>query len=308
MNVHYMPLPIHPSYRAGFQTTPEACPRAAAVSEQIVSLPIFPSMSENDISDVINAVVKVTRGVFPGMKIVAIIQARMGSTRLPGKVLLDLAGKPVLERVVRRCRRAAQVDEVIIATTLKAADDPIMDLCVAQKSDCYRGSEDDVLDRYYQAARWSKAETVVRITADCPLVEPEVIQRCVGEFLEPPAVDYAANTLPPRTFPRGLDVEVFSFAALERAWQEDGNPAWREHVTPYIYRHPEVYRLRAVVNDVDYSDMRWCVDTQEDLALVRNIYGAFGTDGFSWREVVTLLQQNPQWLELNRAVVQKELL
>ncbi len=242
------------------------------------------------------------------MKIVAIIQARMGSTRLPGKVLLDLAGKPLLERVVQRCRRAAELAEVIIATTDNVAGDPIAELCAVRHWPCFRGSEDDVLDRYYQAARWSKAETVVRITSDCPLLEPEVIQRCVREFLEPPPVDYAGNGLPPLTFPRGLDVEVFSFAALERAWHEDGNPAWREHVTPYIYRHPEVYRLRAVVNDVDYSDMRWCIDTQEDLALVRNIYEAFGTDGFSWREVVTLLQQNPQWLELNRAVVQKELL
>ncbi len=242
------------------------------------------------------------------MKVIAIIQVRMGSTRLPGKVLMDLAGKPMLERVVERCRRAAELADVIVATTDNGSDDPIVELCAARHWPCFRGSEDDVLDRYYQTALWSKAGVVARITSDCPLIDPEVIDRCIEEFFETPGTDYVSNCFLPRTFPRGLDVEVFSFTALERAWHEDNNPAWREHVTPYIYRHPEVFRLRAIENDVDYSPMRWCVDTQEDLALVRNIYEAFGTDGFSWREVVTILQQNPQWLELNRAVVQKELL
>jgi spore coat polysaccharide biosynthesis protein SpsF len=241
------------------------------------------------------------------MQIVAIIQARMGSTRLPGKVLMDLAGKTMLERVMQRCRRTVRLDEVIIATTDKTSDDPIAELCAQQDWPCFRGSEDDVLDRYYQAARWRKADTVVRITSDCPLIDSEVIDRCIKEFLETPNVGYVTNCWPFRTFPRGLDVEVFSFAVLEQAWRQDYNPAWREHVTPYIYCHPEIFQVRAIVNDVDYSNMRWCVDTQEDLALVRNIYEAFGTDRFSWRQVLTILQQNPQWLELNCTIIQKEL-
>ena len=239
-------------------------------------------------------------------KVVAIIQARMGSTRLPGKVLLDLAGAPVLARVVNRCRRAATLNDVVVATTTLAADDPIVALCRANNWPSFRGQEDDVLDRYYQAARQSRAEVVVRITSDCPLIDPEIIDLMVKTFLEPGALDYAGNSLPPRTFPRGLDVEVFSFEALARAWREDHNPAWREHVTPYIYRHPEKFRLHAVVNNPDLSLMRWTVDTAEDLAFVRKIYGYFGHDGFSWREVLQLLERYPEWQEINRHVAQKE--
>lgn len=240
-------------------------------------------------------------------KVVAIIQARLGSTRLPGKVLLDLAGAPVLARVVNRCRRAATLDEVLVATTTLAADDPIVALCRANNWQSFRGQEDDVLDRYYHAALQGRAGVVVRITSDCPLIEPEVIDLTVQTFLSHGALDYAGNSLPPRTFPRGLDVEVFSFEALARAWREDGNPAWREHVTPYIYRHPEKFRLHAVVNDPDLSFMRWTVDTPEDLKFVRKIYEYFGHDGFSWREVLILLAQHPEWLEINRHVAQKEL-
>ena len=240
------------------------------------------------------------------MRIVAIIQARMGSTRLPGKVLLDLAGAPVLARVVNRCRRAATLDDVVVATTTLAADDPIVELCRANNWKSFRGQEDDVLDRYYHAAMQSQAEVVVRITSDCPLIEPEIIDLTVKTFLEHGSLDYAGNSLPPRTFPRGLDVEVFSFEALARAWREDTNPAWREHVTPYIYRHPEKFRLHAVINDADLSSRRWTVDTAADLAFVRKIYEQFSHDGFSWREVLKLLEKHPEWLEINRHVVQKE--
>jgi len=251
--------------------------------------------------------VKRTDGINnPREKIVAIIQARLGSTRLPGKVLLDLAGAPVLARVINRCRRAATLNDVVVATTTLAADDPIVELCRANNWPSFRGQEDDVLDRYYQAARQSRAEVVVRITSDCPLIDPEIIDLMVKTFLEPGALDYAGNSLPPRTFPRGLDVEVFSFEALARAWRDDANPAWREHVTPYIYRHPEKFRLHAVVNNPDLSLMRWTVDTAEDLAFVRKIYGYFGHDGFSWREVLQLLERYPEWQEINRHVAQKE--
>lgn len=231
----------------------------------------------------------------------------MGSTRLPGKVLMDLAGKPLLERVVQRCRRAVHLDELVIATTHKAADDPIVELCVARNWACFRGSEEDVLERYYRVAQEIKADIIVRITADCPLIEPTVIDRCIKEFLDNPATDYASNFLTPRTFPRGLDVEVFSVTALERAWREDDNPAWREHVTPYIYRHPESFQSLAVVNEMDYSHLRWCVDTMEDLDLVRKIYETFQDEDFSWKQVLILLERHPDWLELNRSVLQKDL-
>ena len=269
------------------------------------------------------------------MKVVAIVQARCGSTRLPGKVLMDLLGEPMLARVVARVQRAGTLGEemgtgsepkdagrgappcgevpvplsshVVVATTLEPADEAIARLCAARGWPCYRGSQDDVLDRFYQAARQHGAEAVVRITSDCPLIDPAVIDQVVNEFLErQPKVDYASNVLMRRTFPRGLDTEVFSFVALQRAWQEDRNPAWREHVTPYFYRHPEMFRLHAVFNATDCSDMRWSVDTAEDWALVLRIYEHFGHDRFSWREALELVRQRPQWLEVNRHIAQKE--
>jgi len=238
-------------------------------------------------------------------RIVAIIQARMGSTRLPGKVLKDLAGEPLLARVVSRTMRASRINGVVVATTRDANDDDIVDLCQERGWRSFRGSEEDVLDRYYQAALASEADILARITSDCPLVEPEIIDRVTNELLSYyPEVDFVGNTLT-RTFPRGLDVEVMTFKALERAWREDRNTAWREHVTPYIYRHPDKFRIRNVANDVDYSPMRWTVDTIEDLTFVRKIYGHFQSDTFTWREVLRLLEVHPEWLEINRDVQQK---
>jgi spore coat polysaccharide biosynthesis protein SpsF len=230
----------------------------------------------------------------------------MGSSRLPGKVLLDLAGEPMLARVVNRVRRARCLDEVVIATTIEPADDPLATLCAARGWPCFRGSRDDVLDRYYRAALAFGADIVVRITSDCPLIEPEVIDRVVRELLDrcPPA-DYACNDLPRRTYPRGLDVEAFRFETLKELWREDRNPTWREHVTPFLYHHPERFAIHGVLNDRDLSAMRWTVDTPEDLELVRRIYAAFAHDSFSWQEVLTLLEENPQWLEVNRHVQQK---
>ena len=159
-------------------------------------------------------------------RIVAVIQARMGSTRLPGKVLKPLAGQPVLARVVDRVRRARHVDEVVVATTTLPADDVLADLCRTRGWACERGSEEDLLDRYHAAAAAHHADAVVRITSDCPVIDPGVVDRVVEAFLVQPC-DYASNTLEPRTFPRGLDTEVFSQAALELAWREDDNPVWR---------------------------------------------------------------------------------
>ena len=240
------------------------------------------------------------------IRIVAIIQARMGSTRLPGKVMMDLAGKPMLARVVNRVRRAAELDEVIVATTTDADDDRIVDLCRERGWPVFRGSEEDVLDRYYQAAMAHDVGAVVRISSDCPLIDPEIVDVVVLEFLSHyPDVDYVSNGIRP-TYPLGLNVGIMSFPALQQAWREDANPAWREHVTQYIIRNPDLFRVRGVENHVDYSYMRWTVDTPEDLAFVRRIYDHFGNDEFNWREVIALLERNPDWLEINRHVTQKE--
>lgn len=239
------------------------------------------------------------------MKIVAIIQARMGSTRLPGKVMMDLAGEPMLVRVINRTKRAKTIDEVVVATTIKPDDDGIVDLCVERGWAYFRGSEEDVLDRYYNAAIEYDANVVVRITSDCPLIEPSVIDLVVNKFLHnQPEVGYCSNSLK-RSFPRGLDVEVIDFDALKYAWREDNDPRLREHVTQYIIRHPEVFHQRNVSNSVDLSYLRWTVDAAEDLAFVRKIYEHFIYDHFTWIEVLELLKKNPDWLDINRHIRQK---
>jgi spore coat polysaccharide biosynthesis protein SpsF len=238
------------------------------------------------------------------MTTVAIVQARMGSTRLPGKVLEPLLGEPILTRVMRRAGRARRLDACVVATSVVAEDDPIADLAAREGWSCERGSLDDLLDRYVMAARAHGADVVVRITADCPLIDPQVIDDTIAAF-EGGGCDYAATGLEPRTFPRGLDVEVMSLTALEQAWQDDSDPAWREHVTPYLYRHPERFRLCRVGTEDDQSDHRWTVDTPEDYELVRKIYDAFGRDDFTWRDALALVESHPDWEDLNRHVVQK---
>ena len=238
------------------------------------------------------------------MTTVAIVQARTGSTRLPSKVLLPLLGEPMLTRVVRRVGRARSLDRVVVATTTLREDDAIVDLCSSERVAVTRGSPDDLLDRYVSAARENDADTIVRVTSDCPLIDPVVIDETVGAFTAG-GVDYASTGLEPRTYPRGLDVEVVSRPALERAWREDTDPRWREHATPYIYRHPERFRLLPVAADEDLSTHRWSVDTPDDYELVRRIYDAFGRDDFGWREVLDLLERHPDWADINRHVVQK---
>ena len=237
-------------------------------------------------------------------KIVAIVQARTGSTRLPGKVLLPLLGEPILTRVMRRAARATSVDAVVVATTSQPNDDAIVDLAEAEGWPVERGSETDLLDRYVTAARVHDADVVVRITSDCPLIDPGIVDETVAAFAGGDW-DYASSALEPRTYPRGLDVEVIAREALERAWREDRDPAWREHVSPYLYRHPEAFRLLRVAAPKDYSAHRWCVDTAEDYELVRRIYDALGRDDFSWREALAVVEAHPDWPDINRHVEQK---
>ena len=240
------------------------------------------------------------------MNIVTIIQARMGSTRLPGKVLMDLGRETVLARVIGRLRRARLVNEIAVATTNSVADDAIIRECHRLRVSFFRGSENDVLDRYYQAAQVWAGGAIVRITSDCPLIDPELVDETIQVFQRQFA-DYASNVYP-RTYPRGLDTEVFTTDALERAWGEAHEPYQREHVTPYIYEHPELFRLVSLRGRIDYSQYRWTLDTAEDLELLRNIYARFDDrDDFSWGEVIQLMEREPELAELNSRVVQKAL-
>jgi spore coat polysaccharide biosynthesis protein SpsF len=238
--------------------------------------------------------------------ICAIVQARMGSSRLPGKVLLDLGGEPILGRVLTRLGRASTIDEILVATSTESADDVLAATCRARGWLCFRGSETDVLDRYYQAATARGADVVVRITADCPLIDPAVVDLTVRAFLSgDPPTDYVSNDLPEPSFPRGLDTEVFSYSALERAWREDHNPGWREHVTPFLYRRPDLFRTQGVRAPEDYSSVRWTVDTRADYDRVVRIYAHFGHDRFTWLDVIAAEREHPEWGLLNQDVLQR---
>lgn len=242
------------------------------------------------------------------MKVVAIIQARMGSERLPGKVLLSVGGQPMIALEINRLRSARSLDEIVVATTDRAIDDPIEGLCKEMGVECFRGSENDVLDRYYQTARRYHGEGIVRITGDCPFVDPHVVDQVVQVFRDKqPSCEYASNIFPVRTFPRGLDTEVIRFDALEQAWLEASDPASREHVTPHIYRNPSRFNIVSFTNEADFSSMRWTVDTDEDFRFVSIVCEHLSNDRFSWKEVVALLACHPSWQKINEQVRQKAL-
>jgi spore coat polysaccharide biosynthesis protein SpsF len=219
---------------------------------------------------------------------------------------MDLGGKSVLERVIQRLSRSRTIRQVVVATTESHADDQIVSESARMDVSCFRGAEFDVLDRYYKAAVSSRAQTVVRITSDCPLIDPQLVDDTIGVFYNQKA-DYASNTLR-RCYPRGLDVEVFTFAALERSWNEAVSPYEREHVTPFLYEHPELFRLSSFGGASDYSQYRWTLDTPEDLRLLRAIYDRFDNDDrFSWQEGIALMEREPELAELNAHIAQKPL-
>jgi spore coat polysaccharide biosynthesis protein SpsF len=244
------------------------------------------------------------------MKTVAIIQARMGSTRLPGKVMKNLSGKTVLSQVIARVKACPRVDEVVVATTARPEDAIIVEESHRCGVKSFRGSQEDVLSRYYLAAREAGAETVVRVTADCPLFDPQVLERMLSQFQTlstgGPGPDYFSNTLK-RTFPRGLDAEIFTMAALERAHRQAVAPFDREHVTPYIYRHPESFVLQNFANPVDLSHHRWTLDTAADWRLLEAVYAALNRQGtiFTTQAVLDLLESRPELVALNAHVEQK---
>ena len=239
--------------------------------------------------------------------IAAIVQARMGSTRLPGKTLMDLAGRPLLGHLVDRARRIPGLDAVVVATTDRPADRAILDFAAAEGLPVYAGSENDVLDRFHQAADRFGVSVVVRVTPDCPLLDPTVAGLVLKRFLDAGGgLDYASNTQPP-TFPDGQDTEVFSAAALARAWREARLPSEREHVTPYIWKHPDRFRLASVRHAEDLSALRWTVDEPADLDFVRAVHARLGAQGtFGMEDVLALLRREPALLEINRSLTRNE--
>jgi len=239
---------------------------------------------------------------------VCISQARMGSTRLPGKVMLPVLGRPLLAWHVSRLLRAREVDRVVVATTTEAQDDVIVDLCQSLGVAAFRGSESDVLSRYAGAATASGAATVLRVTSDCPLIDPDLIDRVVISFAEKrPSIDYL--TLEAEDFPRGLDVEVFARGALEEADKLATEPQEREHVTPYIYRRPRRFQCERLGGERRLGWHRWCVDERRDFALVTHLIEALApiTPAFTWQDCLAVLERHPEWVELNRTVAQKTL-
>ena len=237
------------------------------------------------------------------MRTVAIIQARMGSTRLAGKVLEDIDGKSMLARVVERARRVPGLAQVLVAITDRPADDRLADACAQLDAPVFRGDEEDVLDRYVGAAQQAQAEAVVRFTSDNPLLDPEVAGLVVDAFGRA-RPDYATNS----GYPLGLHVEVISMQALQTAHAEAREPFERVHVTPFLYRNPERFRLLDVPCDLDCAHYRWTVDTPDDLEFARRVYGHFAPrDLFTWREVRALVDGDDSLAAVNRHVSQKEL-
>jgi spore coat polysaccharide biosynthesis protein SpsF len=243
------------------------------------------------------------------MRVVVIIQARMNSSRLPGKVLQSVLGKPLLEYEIERLQRITNIDELVVATTVDSKDNPVVELCERLKVPYFRGSENDVLERYYGAATKYQADVVVRVTADCPLIDPRVCEDTIRCYLDNyPTYDYVSNVID-RTFPRGFDTEVFSYQALCEAHHEAIRTADREHVTLFLYRQPECYHIGSFSNREDYSQHRWTVDTSEDLELITNIIQGLypSKPDFDLTDTLKLLENHPEWQLINAHIEQKKI-
>lgn len=243
------------------------------------------------------------------MKTVAIIQARTGSTRLPGKVMIKIKDKTILEHVITRVKQAKEIDEIIIATTTNKTDNIIVEEMEKLGVKYFRGSEDDVLSRYYYSAKENCADIVVRITSDCPLIDPKIVDEIV-KFYKNNKYDLVTNAgfdLSQRTYPRGLDTEVFSFKELKKSHVEAIEKYQREHVTPYIYKNSR--NIFYYKNDIDYSKYRWTLDTEEDFELINKIYEELyrGKHEFYTEGILGLFERKPELFNINKDVEQKKL-
>ena len=241
--------------------------------------------------------------------IAAIVQARMASSRLPGKVLMEIMGKPALWHLVDRLSKSRFIDKIVIATSDRDEDKPILKLAQDMGVGSFAGSATEVLDRYYQAARKYDVETIVRVTADCPLIDPELVDKIIGIYLESDGkLDYARKGL---SYPDGLDVEVFSFKVLEKAWKEAKKKSQRgEYVTTYIWGNPQIFNTLTVENEVDLSSMRWTVDYERDFELVTEIFKNLYKEGevFHLRDILEFLDKHPGLAESNRDLINPEYL
>jgi len=243
------------------------------------------------------------------MKIVGIIQARMGSTRLPGKVLKYVLGKPLIAYVVEQLRKVSSLNEVILATSTLQTDDQLANWARESNVKCFRGSESDVLKRYCDAAKESGADIIVRIAGDCPLLEPNIADKVMKLHLETNA-DYSANTIE-RTFPRGWDVENMQMELLELADRESKDPFQREHVTPFFWQQPNRFHLESYEAKDEFfrPDLRLCVDTEDDFQLIRLILEGLdkGSSPVDGKHIIELFKKHPEWAKINSHVVQKHL-
>lgn len=241
--------------------------------------------------------------------VIAIVQARMGSSRLPGKILMDFCGKPSLLQLHDRLKRSELIDKIVIATSAEEVNNPVRELCDEHNISCFSGSEDDVLDRFYHAAKANGAapgDTLIRITGDCPLIDFQLVDRVI-ECFQKSDVDYVCNSIIP-TYPDGLDCEVFDFSSLETTFKEATLKSEREHVTLFIRNHPEKFIIKNYANEVDYSYMRWTLDQEEDYIFIKKIYDSLYpcNPAFVMTDIIKLLEKNPDLLKINNMYARNE--
>lgn len=244
------------------------------------------------------------------LKIGAIIQARMTSTRLPGKVLMNIGGRSMIWHIVNRLKFCQRINDIILAIPDLKSSDVLENFARKNKIKYFRGSEDDVLERYYKTAKEFKNDLIVRVTSDCPLIDPKIVDRTIEKFLDSGA-DFTANfregrkgeTIE-RTFPRGLEVEVFGFSILKKANYEAKEQYQREHVDPYICEHPEIFKINSIKNNENLSYMRWTVDEIKDLEFVREVYKRLYSKKkmFYMEDVIAFLKRHPKLMEINKDV------
>jgi len=238
------------------------------------------------------------------INVFAIIQARMSSTRLPGKVLMSLAGRPVLEHVVSRIEQCKTIQKVVVATSVDSSDDDIAKWCQQNGVACHRGSLNDVLDRYYRAAKAHRADAIVRITADCPAIDPTIVDEVVQGYLNGGFEFFGLAG----EFPDGLDCTVFAFSAIERAWREAKLPSEREHVGPYIEKNPQCFKSDKLEKFSGLAHLRWTLDEPRDLAFLQEVFARLYREGtpFLAQDVLALLDREPELVGINSNIIRNE--
>lgn len=241
-----------------------------------------------------------------GKNIICIIQARLKSTRLPGKVLLPLANKPVIEHVFNQLSFSKILKKIVLATSTEKSDDPLEKWAKKNKKEFFRGSLNNVLERYYLAAKKFESEIIVRITADCPLIDPTIVDLTINKFIDG-QYDYFSNTLNP-TFPDGLDTEVFSFSTLEKAFINSKLKSELEHVTPYIKNNPQFFKIGNLSSEINYEKYRWTIDNNEDYELLKIIFDNLSREGnfVYWKDVIKFLQFNTSLSHINKHLKRNE--